>query len=223
MINNTTLFIVTLFFLHGAIACFIVGYKFWSKKDQTIKLFGLSLIFGGLAFTAWSFLVANHLNNLKILATTAAIFLILSLFSFYLTIIQNIENNNSYITAMFFGGLFALGLFVLRTFIYPAHLIITNNGYLLFNLQSAVQIAYVIAISFTILPASIIVAEKFKKTIINPLIKGSFSTLAIGAIIIATTSNTTLILFSGISISIALFILWITLLTDGKKSLAKIT
>jgi peptidoglycan/LPS O-acetylase OafA/YrhL len=110
MINTTTSIIVTLFFLHGALACFVAGLHFWSVKDHTIKFFGLGFIFSGLAFSTWAFLAANRLDSLRIIATLAAVFLILGLFSFLLAGIQSLEGSEAYGSALLVGALGALGL-----------------------------------------------------------------------------------------------------------------
>lgn len=183
----------------------------------------MALIFSGLAFTTWALLAANHLNNLRVIASLAAVFLILSLFSFLLAGIQHLEDSTSYGTALLLGAAGAIGLFVLRTFIYPAHLIITEKGFLLFNLHTAVKAAYILVISVSILPATNAVAGKFKKTALSPLIKGCFSALAIGGIILATSTDTTLVLLDGITMTVAFLLLWTILLFGGEKELDKIT
>lgn len=223
MINITTAILVTLFFFHGALASFIVGFEFWSKKDRTIKFFGMALIFSGLAFTTWALLAANRLNNARIIAGFAAVFIILSLFSFLVAGIQHLEDSTSYGSALFIGALGALGLFVLRTFIYPAHLIVTQKGFLLFDLHTAVKAAYILAISVSILPAANAVAGKFSKTVLNPIIKGCFGTLAIGGIILAASNDSTLVFLDGIAMTIAFLLLWITLLFNTGNALDKIT
>lgn len=223
MINTTTAILVALFFFHGAIASFISGSYFWAKKDHTVKFFGMGLIFNALAFTTWALLAANRLNNLRILAALAAVFLILGLFSFFLSSVQHLQATTSYSAALIVGAIGALGLFVLRTFVYPSHLVVSGRGFLLFDLDTVVKVAYIFAISATILPAANAVAGKFKKTVLSPLIKGCFTTLAIGGIILATSSDTSLILLDGIAMSVAFLLLWVTLLTGGHKALHKVS
>lgn len=223
MINNTVRVLVTLFFLHGAIASFITGQHFWLKKDRTVKFFGIALLFTGAAFLLWAFLVANMLNDLRILATAAAAFLILALYTYYVAGIQHLDDSASYLTALIVGAFGALGLFILRTFVYPAHLIITSSGFLLFDLKSIVKVAYVLAISISLLPAANALAGKFEQSVLSSLFKGCFTTIAIGGIILAVSKDTTLILFDGIAMSVAFLMLWITILFEGKKALKKIT
>lgn len=221
MLDTTTSILVALFFAHAAIASLIVGDLLYSKKDPAVKFFGLALFFSSLAFATWAILVANRLNNLRILASLAAIFLILSLLSFFVAAIQHLQEASSYRAALLIGVLGALGLFTLRTAVYPAHLIVTGNGFLLFNLRTPVQAAYILAITASILPAAGAVAGKFKKTFIGPLVKGCFTALVIGGIILATSLNTTLIFMDGIAMTAAFLLLWTTLLFGGKKALKK--
>lgn len=222
MIDKTTAALVALFFFHGAFASFITGTALWPKKDRTVKFFGMALILNGLAFMTWALLAANRLHSLRIFAGLAAVFLILALLSFFLVSIQHLEDSSSYGAALLVGAVGALGLFVLRTFVYPAHLVITERGFLLFDLDTMVRAAYVAAISVSILPAANTAAGKFKKTVLSPLIKGCFTALAIGGIILAVSSDTTLILLSGIAMSIAFLLLWTTVLS-AEKALQKVS
>jgi hypothetical protein len=222
MINTTTSIIVTLFFLHGALACFVAGLHFWSVKDHTIKFFGLGFIFSGLAFSTWAFLAANRLDSLRIIATLAAVFLILGLFSFLLAGIQSLEGSEAYGSALLVGALGALGLFVLRTFVYPAQLIITERGFLLFDLDTVVKAAYILALTVAILPAANAVAAKFKKTYISSLIRGCSMVLVIGGIVLVTSVDTGLILLDGIVMSVAFLLLWTTILFGNRKSWDKV-
>ncbi len=222
MISTTTAILVALFFFHAAAASFAAGLTFCAKRDRAVRLFGIALISGGLAFATWGFLAAGRLNNLRILAGLAAVFLILSLFAFLLAGIQHLEDSASYAAALFIGALGAIGLFVLRTFVYPAHLVVTDSGFLLFGLHTAVKAAYILAICVSILPAAGAVAGKYKKSSLAALIKGCLTTLAIGGIVLATTMDTTLILLDGIAMTIAFLLLWTTLLFGSHKALDKV-
>ncbi len=224
MIDTTTALLVGLFFFHGALASLMAGFHFWPKKDHTVKFFGLALIFNGLAFTTWALLALNHLNNLRVLASLAAVFVILALLSFYVAGIQHLQDTTSYGSALFVGVVAAFGLFILRTFIYPAHLIVTGGGFLLFELRLPVQLAYVFVLVAAVFPAMNAMAGKFKSTGLRSLIKACFTTLAIGGILLVTSTNTNLLLVNGIAMSVAFLLLWTTLLTrSGQKALDKIT
>lgn len=222
MINNTTAIIVTLFFFHGAIASLIIGVKFWEKQDQTVKLFGIGAILNGFAFMTWAILAANYLNNLRVLAGIASVFLISALLCFFLAGVQHLKSPDSYKAALLVGLIGAVGLFVLRSFIYPSHIIVTEKGFLLFDLDTVVKVAYILAICACLLPSANAVAGKFKKTTLEPLIKGCFTTLAIGGIILVTSHDTGLIVLTGLAMTGAFLLMWVTLLTGGRKALSKV-
>jgi hypothetical protein len=216
-LNLTTASIVALFFLHGMVASFIAGNYFWNQKDRAVRLFGIALFFNGLTFGTWMVLAANRLNGVRIIAALAAVFLILALLGFYLSAIQHL-NQSTYGAALMAGAVAALGLFVLRTFVFPSHLVVTENGYLLFDLNAVMKAVYIAALSVTVIPGANAVANKLDNAILSPLIKGCFTALVIGGIILASSRDTTLILIAGIVMSAAFLMLWTTLLAHQKKS-----
>lgn len=222
MLDTTTALLVALFFVHAAAASLAAGALLFPKKDPAVKFFGLGLILSSIAFATWAMLAANRLDNIRILAGLAAVFLILSLFAFFIAGIQHLQAAASYRAALFIGAVAAVGLFVLRTSVYPAHLLVTPGGFLVFELQTPVQVAYIAAITASILPAAGAVAGKFKKSFVAPLINGCFTALAIGGIILVTSADTDLILLDGIAMTIAFLLLWTTLLFGGRKALDKV-
>lgn len=222
-ISHTTALLVSLFFYHGAIASIIVGIAFFKKNDRTLKFFGLALLFNGVAFMTWAILVANHLNNLRIIAGIAALFLLLAMYSFMVSALQKVKDVSLYLTVLVIGSLATLGLFVMRSFVYPTHIAITNNGFLLFDMRSQMQIAYILVLCATVLPAANAVAGKFHKSSLGALIRACFTALTIGAVILIVSSDADLILADGIFMSAAFIMLWVAVLAGARKALDKVS
>ena len=150
---------VTLFFLHNVLATAYMGGKFVTQNDKVFKSFGAALLLNCMAFAIWSFAILTKPADLSIYVTLGVVFFIAALVFLLNTGVQNLKSDNRWMVLML-GGLLAIVLFYLRTFVYPSNATVSPEGFFFFNVHPLMQMFYILGLVITSVPAIYAVASK---------------------------------------------------------------
>ncbi len=205
--------LVVVFFLHNALATLILGCKFRSQKDRTLKHFGTALLFTTVAFTIWSVAIIGKVQNLDSYINTGVIFFVISLVCFLMTGVQNMAASNRK-TVMVIGVGLAIVLLYLRAAFYPSAPGFSAEGFFFFNPHPVIQMLYIFGLSLAVIPAVDAVAAKIKSSFYSRLFRYGFIAEVAGGIVLITSNinnpNITALYLTGWIIGLVYLILWTT-------------
>jgi hypothetical protein len=210
--------LVALFFLHNVLATAFLGGKFFSQKDKVLKSFGIALLLNCVAFAIWSFSVLTKPSDLTMYVTLGVVFFIAALVFLLNTGVQNLKSDTRWMVLLV-GGLLAVVLFFLRTFVYPSNATFSPEGFFFFNVHPLMQMFYIFGLVITSLPAIYAVASKFRSYYAD-LMRFCFPIEVAGGIILITTTDTQVLYLTGWIMGIAYFALWAPLLFSKKAWVA---
>jgi len=210
--------LVALFFLHNVLATAFLGGKFFSQKDKVLKSFGIALLLNCVAFAIWSFSVLTKPSDLTMYVTLGVVFFIAALVFLLNTGVQNLKSDTRWMVLLV-GGLLAVVLFFLRTFVYPSNATFSLEGFFFFNVHPLMQMFYIFGLVITSLPAIYAVASKFRSYYAD-LMRFCFPIEVAGGIILITTTDTQVLYLTGWIMGIAYFALWAPLLFSKKAWVA---
>ena len=207
--------LIFLFFLHTTLATFLLGFKFMRRKDPVFKYFGSGLMLNAIAFAIWSVVVLLQPENLEPYVTIGVVFFLISLITYLLSGIQKMDKSiRRYIS---WGGLLVISvLFVLRIFVYPSNPGFSSEGLFFFDPHPIIQILEIFGLALVALPAINVLASKFTQPSYSVLVRYGFIIQVMGAIILITSTNNTLLYIAGWVIGIVYLLLWTTLLFSKK-------
>lgn len=206
---------VALFFVHITLAIFLLGIKFASRKDLAFRYFGIGFILNAIAFAFWTLIVLLRPENLNPLATAGVIFFLLSLFPYFLSSMEGVDKSiRQYIQWVGLVGILIIS--ILRLFVYPSNPMFSAGGLFVFNPQPIMQVLEIFGLGLITLPAIYLLAAKFLKPSYSLLIQYGLTAQVMGAAIMITAINDTLLNATGWIISITYLLLW-TNLVFGKK------
>lgn len=206
--------LVLLFFLHNVLATAYLGGKFVTQNDKVFKSFGIALLLNCVAFAIWSFAVLTKPADLTTYVTLGVGFFITALVFFLNTGVQNLKSDTRWMVLLV-GGLLAVVLFFLRTFVYPSNASFSPEGFFFFNVHPLMQMLYIFGLVITSLPAIYAVASKFRNYYAD-LLRFCFPIEVAGGIVLITTTDTQVLYLTGWIMGIAYFALWAPLLFSKK-------
>ncbi len=204
--------LVVLFFAGNVLAAILLGRKFVSKSDLTLKYFGVGLLLNAFAFAMWTIGYVNSAQLLNFVTFGAIVFLV-SLIVFLYASLQNASSNNRLlVTAL--GAIAIIVIFFVGK-ASPTYAFISPEGLLFFNLTPIVQMLYIFALSFTTLPLINLVASKFEGSY-SALVRYGFIAQIAGGIILITSNDVQTLYIAGWVAGTIYFVLWTTLLFSRK-------
>lgn len=212
MTDLTATVSVPLFFLHATIGTAILSWWFFSKKDKTLKTFGLGLAGYAAGLAAWTLLVLTKPDDLKPLILLGAIPFLLAHFAYAKVAYKNINFAKTSLLTLVVAGTIA-GTFIVRTFLYPSDPFFSEQGLLFFGLHPVAVAFYIATISMTFLPAISVIGAVLKKSPIRSVVQGSLTVLFINSVILVSGQDDLLLLINGIVMTVALLTAWVSVLS----------
>lgn len=202
-------FSVLLFFLHTTLATAIVGGIFIKKRGDVAKYFGIGLLLETAAFASWALAVMIP-DNLAIYVTVGAVLTLVSFIAFLraATYDINLSLKNLFLVG---GSLFVLATFFVGRYIFPTPKLISNEGFLMFNLAPFVQLMYITILVMVTIPLVEKVARLFKSGY-STFVKFALGIQVVGAIVLITTNDVLSLHVAGWAIGLTYFAFWTTLL-----------
>jgi len=204
--------LVVLFFAGNVLAAILLGRKFTSKSDSTLKYFGVGLLLNAFAFAMWTI---GYVNSSQLLnfVTIGAIAFLVSLVVFLFASLQKTSSNSRLIVTAI-GILAIVGVFFVGR-ASTAYAYISPEGLLFFNLTPLVQMLYIFALSLTTLPLIDLVASKFEGSY-SALVRYGFIAQIVGGIMLITSKDVQVLYITGWVVGTIYFVLWTTLLFSHK-------
>lgn len=217
MEDTTASLLVPLFFIQMAIGTAILAWWFLTRKQKTLKTFGLGVAGYSVGLTAWSILVVTKPDNLQPLVLAGAVPFLLAHFAYAKVAYKNINfAKTSFLTLVVAGAIAAT--FIVRTFLYPSVPYFSSDGLLFFGLHPASSAFYIATIALTFLPAVSVVGNTLKKGVLRNVMQVSLTTLFINSVILVSSQSDTLLLINGYVASAALLAVWITAVSSTSKA-----
>ena len=203
---------VALYFISNVLATLIVGGKFATKSEKTLKTFGVALLIDALAFALWTIGYLNQ-SMLLIMVTAGAIALLVSFLFFFRVSLHDVSPSAK-------TGLSILGIVALIAIFIVGHnsatsAFISPEGFLFFNLSPFVQLLYIFALIITAVPAMNFVASKFNGGY-AALVRYGFLAEVAGGILLITSTDANSLYVAGWIIGVVNLVLWVTLLVSKK-------
>lgn len=203
---------VVLYFIGNVLATLIVGGKFVTKNDKSLKTFGVALIIDALAFALWT-IGYIHQDVLLVTVTAGAVALLVSFLLFFKSSLYEAPAS----TRMGLGVLGAVALIAI--FIIGRYstnsAFISPEGFLFFNLSPLMQMLYIFALVLAAVPAMNLAASKFNGWY-SALVRYGFMAQVAGGIMLITSTDANTLYASGWVIGIVNLVLWLTLLMSKK-------
>jgi hypothetical protein len=209
--------LVLLFFAHSTLATFLLGWKLAGQKDASLKNFGYALVLNGLAFAIWSAAVILRPADLA-LWTGAGAFPFMGTLLFLIsssTVRLDRNLRNRWLGA---GVALVAVLFILRSFVYPSQPYFSDEGLFFFNVQPVATAVYLFALSAAAFPAIRAIGQKMK-TAYAPYVEAGFITLVLGGFLLLVSTDLMLLYINGWVMGLTYFVLWVSLVFQGKKIL----
>jgi len=208
--------LVVLFFVVNALAATFLARKFMAKNDVTLKYFGVGLLLNALAFAMWTIGYVNAPQLLNFVTFGAIAFLV-SLIVFLYASLQKLSSGNRLLVTIV--GTFAIiGIFFIGR-ASPAYAFISPEGLLFFNLTPLVQMLYIFALSFTILPLIDLVASKFEGPY-SALVRYGFIAQVVGGIMLITSKDVQVLYITGWVVG-AVYVALLTTLLFNQRAWSK--
>ncbi len=197
------------FFIINTILLAYLASVYLKQKSKTFKLFGLGLGLNAIAFLFWSYITGVQPENLAPITGLGVVFFIAAFAAFFassVTALKPEARKRAYIAA----GLFLALLVVLRFVFFTSNPGFSSDGFFSFNTNQIVLYAYVITMSFTIMPAAYVIADKVKNTVLKNSIRFGFTLIVIGTAILITSTDNYLQMINGIGMVAAFLLLAIS-------------
>lgn len=205
--------LVTLFFVHNAIATVLIGGKFARSHDRILKFFGFGLLLDAFAFAMWTIGYLNP-DQLLTFVTFGALALLASFVVFLYASMLHMPASTRFLMAVL-GIVAVSSIFYVGRYVDPASAFISKEGFLFFNLTPLVQMLYTFALAIVAFPLIELVAAKFK-THYAMLIRYGLIAEVVGGIMLITNKDMQVLYITGWVVGIVYFVLWTTLLFDRK-------
>lgn len=200
---------VTLFFIGNVLATLLLGIKFVSRADRTLKVFGIGLLLNALAFAIWTFgVVVQPVSVLAYVYWGVVVFLASLIFLVYASLPTVSSTLRWFLTV--------LGFVVACTIFYiglgsPNAAYISPEGLFFFNLDPLMQMLYVFALSLAAFPAIDAAASRFSFGYATLLRYGLIAEV-VGGIILMTSKDILTLTLTGWFIGIVFLVLWVIFL-----------
>ena len=209
-------FYMPMYFLMVAFGASILAWWFLSRKDKTLKMFGLGMAGYAAGMVAWSALVFIQPEDLRPLALTGAIPFLLAHLAYAKVAYSKLDSAKANTLLAVVAAMIA-GTFIIRTFIYPSEPYFSEGGQLFFGLHPWAVAFYIATISITFLPAISIACSKIKQIGIKNTLRIGLTTLFITEIILASGSDETLLSINGAVMTVALLITWLVVIASSTE------
>jgi hypothetical protein len=216
--DTTATLLVPAYFLQVVIGITILAWWFLSRKDKTLRTFGLGLVGYALGTAAWTVLVLTKPDDLQPLILIGAVPFLLAHLAFAKVAYKNLNFTKTSVLSLVVIGTI-IGTFAVRTFLYPSAPYFSEEGLLFFGLHPLSVAFYIATISLTFLPAISVVTAHLKKSPLRGVMHVGLTVLFINSIILVSGNNDTLLLINGIIMTVALLVLWVKTVTTPSKSL----
>jgi len=197
------------FFIINTLLLAYLSSVYLKQKNKTFKLFGLGLGLNAVAFLLWSYITGVQPENLNLITGVGVLFFIAAFAAFFastVTVLKSEARKAAYVLA----GLFLALLVVLRFVFFVSNPGFSPEGFFSFNTNQIVLYAYVITMSFTIMPAAYVIADKVKNNALKNCIRFGFTLIVIGTAILITSTDTYLQIINGIGMVAAFLLLAIS-------------
>lgn len=215
--DTTASLLVPFFFIQMAVGTGILAWWFLTRKEKTLKTFGLGMAGYSAGLTAWALLVLTKPEDLKPLILVGAVPFLLAHFAYAKVAYKNINfAKTSFLTLVVAGTIAAT--FIVRTFLYPSEPYFSDDGLLFFGLHPVSIAFYIATISLTFLPAIAVVGNILKKGTLKSVMQVGLTTLYINSVILVSSQSDTLLLINGYVMSIALLAVWLTAVSSRSKA-----
>ena len=204
------------FFLFGTFSFAVLSVFYLKQKDAPFRLFGLALVLIALAFAVWSYVVYARPANLELITTIGVAPFVLAFGVLFAVSASSLKGKHKifvYIFSALFVTLFAL----LRVFFYGSNPAFDDKGFFYFNADPVILYLYVLAISFSILPAVYVLGRQIKNITLRIVMELGFTLIAIGTIVLIISYDDWLQVINGWGMIIVLIILLLTHLTTRFK------
>ena len=217
MEDITATFLVPAYFLQVVIGTVILAWWFLSRKNKTLRTFGLGMAGYAVGLAAWTLLVFIKPENLQPLIIAGAIPFLLAHLAYAKVAYKNLSFSRISPSLLLVVGIIA-ATFIIRTFIYPSEAYFSDNGLLFFGLHPVSMAFYITAISLTFLPAISVMVTHLKQNSLRKVMQIGLTVLYINAIILVSSNEDTLLVINGAAMTIALLMLWLKALTTSSKN-----
>ena len=187
---------VLAFFISGAAWFAYISLYYLKQKSSLFKFFGLGLLLIAIAFLFWSYIVAFHPAQLAILVGIGVLFFFAAFVAFFIATLSDLKKDTRS-TLSIFGVLFLLALVALRFIYAKSEPQFTSEGFFWFNADQLVVYAYVLAMSFSIIPAVYKVGNKIKNNVLRPIVEIGFTQVVICSVILITSPDMHLQVING--------------------------
>ncbi len=211
-------FLVPAYFLQVVVGMVILAWWFLSRKNKTLKTFGLGMAGYAAGLAAWTVLVFIKPDNLQPLIIAGAIPFLLAHLAYAKVAYKSLDFSKISPTLLMVVGII-VATFIVRTFLYPSEAYFSDDGLFFFGLHPVSMAFYIATISLTFLPAISAVATHLKQSSLKAVMRVGLTVLYINAIILVSSNEGTLLVINGVVMTVALLILWLKALTTSSKKI----
>ena len=208
MVGEINLSVVA-FFFSGAAWFGYISIFYLRQKSSLFKLFGLGLLLNAVAFLFWLYMVTFRPVHLEIFVGIGVIFFFASFVSFFAATLSDLKKDTR-LKLSIIGILFLSALVALRFLYAKSDPQFTSEGFFWFNADQLVVYAYVLAMSFSIIPAVYKVGNKIKNSVLRPIIEICFTQVVICSVILITSPDMHLQVINGWVLMAVLTVLGVT-------------
>lgn len=204
--NGVNPWVFTFFVVAGLQLLLLSIFYIRTKKDSTLRNFGIGLLLTSIAFGFWAYVTGFRPTDLAFVVGIGVLFFIGALFYFFMSYLTALKGNARIIAIIF--GLVAFVILVALRFIFnKSNPGFSSDGFFSFNTDQLVLYAYAVVLAFAVMPSAYVVAGKAKNEVFSLFIKFGYTTLVIGTAILITSSDNYLQVINGIGMVAALAIL----------------
>lgn len=198
-VMDTINYSVVAFFISASVMLGYLGFSFRSLKKQPMVNFGTGLLFVSLAFLVWTYIVAAHPENIKLLVGIGMLPFAASFIMFLLAATSGVKTK--YRLPLYIINAVILATFVvLRYFVYDSNPGFTSNGFFAFNVDPTVIYFYALITAFNFIPAVYVIGRHIKNDVLRIAIELGLTLVAVGLIIMVTSEDDSLQFLNGIGI-----------------------
>jgi hypothetical protein len=194
------------FFVLGGLLMLYTSIKFLVARNKTYKFFGLAILLDAIAFGIWAFIIGAQPDYLSTISGIGVIIFIASFFCYFLSLLSTLKAKAK-LAAVVVAAIAFTTLIIIRFIFYRSDPHFLDTGLFVFAVEPIVTYIYVVIMSFSIMPAAYIIADKQKSALFRNIIKFGFTLIVIGTTIILTTPDLYLQTVNGTGMIIAFIVL----------------
>jgi hypothetical protein len=179
---------VAAFFTSCAALLGFISIFYLRQKAAIFRYFGLGLLLNAVAFLFWLYIVVVHPANIVPIVGVGVVFYLLSFISFFVATLSDIKGK-ARLALSSLGILFLIAIVALRFIYAKSNPILSDNGMFWFNANQIVVYTYILAMSFSVIPAVYKVSKKIKNATLRAIVQIGFTQFVISTVVMLVSPD----------------------------------